>query len=81
MDIKAKSEDISKKINAISEKLGLSEDLYRDGFCDITSCDYSSVVIQKMKDACRDKVGLKCRFFSFFGLISRGCDGYSKYVI
>ena len=27
MDIKAKSEDISKKINAISEKLGLSEDL------------------------------------------------------
>ena len=27
MDIKAKSEDLSKKINAISEKLGLSEDL------------------------------------------------------
>ena len=38
----------------------LSEDLYRDGYYDITNCDYSSVVIQKMKEVCIDKVGLKC---------------------
>ena len=38
----------------------LSEDLYRDGYYDITNCDYSSVVIQKMKEVCVDKVGLKC---------------------
>lgn len=44
----------------LSLTTGLSEDLYRDGYVDITSCDYSSVVIQKMKDACVDKSGLKC---------------------
>ena len=34
--------------------------MYRDGFSDITSCDYSSVVITKMKEKCVEKTGMKC---------------------
>ncbi|KAM7457357.1 hypothetical protein BLSTO_01881 [Blastocystis sp. subtype 1] len=37
----------------------LSEDMYRDGFTDITSCDFSPIVIEKMKEKCSEKKGMK----------------------
>ena len=39
--------------------------MYRDGFNDITSNDYSSVVINKMKEKCVEKTGMKCTLCSF----------------
>ena len=34
--------------------------MYRDGFTDITSCDYSPIVVEKMKEKCSEKKGMKC---------------------
>ena len=41
-------------ISTGSGNSSLSEDLYRDGFHHITNMDYSSVVIENMREKCRD---------------------------
>ena len=38
----------------------MSEDLYEDGFHNITSIDYSPVVVKAMQDKYKEKLGMQC---------------------
>lgn len=58
----------------------LSEDMYRDGFTNITSCDFSPVVIEKMKEKCSEKKGMKCMDI-MTDVMCRGRYGHPSYDI
>lgn len=58
----------------------LSEDMYRDGFTDITSCDFSPIVIEKMKEKCSEKKGMKCMDIRI-RVTHRGRYGHSSHDV
>jgi hypothetical protein len=38
----------------------MSEDIYDDGYHNITNIDFSSVVVKAMQDKIKDRVGMQC---------------------
>jgi hypothetical protein len=44
----------------LPETLGMSEDLSNDGMSNITSIDFSPVVIKSMQEKYKDRTGLQC---------------------
>lgn len=42
--------------------LALGEDMYKDGYKNITNIDYSKTVIDNMKERCGDTPGMTCKY-------------------
>lgn len=42
--------------------LALGEDMYDDGYKNITNIDYSCTVIKQMAERCSDRPEMKCRY-------------------
>ena len=38
----------------------MSEEIYEDGFHNLTSIDFSPVVIKSMQEKCKDQSGIQC---------------------
>jgi len=49
--------------------VGLSEQLYEDGFCNVTGIDCSSVVIQQMSERHSNRVEMDCMILIVCGLM------------
>jgi hypothetical protein len=46
--------------------LALGEDMYNDGYKNITNIDYSKTVIDNMKERCTDKPEMSCKYMEYF---------------
>jgi hypothetical protein len=42
--------------------LALGEDMYDDGYKNITNIDYSSTVIKQMEERCSDRPEMRCKY-------------------
>jgi hypothetical protein len=60
--------------NAKEEKIGLSEDLFRDGYEHVTNIDISATVVKQMQDRYKEEIpSLKCKSYRLTFSPSNGC--------